>query len=58
MHNLTIPLDPETIQRAIATLSELTFPIRLTVNNELQELVVLCDVRHAADVERTLAPFV
>lgn len=58
MHNLTIPLDPETIQEAITALSELTFPIQLTVNNELQELVVLCDVRHAADVERTLALFV
>lgn len=58
MYNLTIPLDTTTLQGAIAALSELTFPIRVTVNNELQELVVLCDVRHAADVERTLAPFV
>lgn len=58
MYNLTIPLDTTTLQGAIAALSELTFPIRVTVNNELQELVFLCDVRHAADVERTLAPFV
>lgn len=58
MHNLTIPLDPKTIKEAVIALSALTLPLSAVVDTELQELTILCDVRHAADVERTLAPFV
>ena len=58
MYNLTIPFDPETIKEAIIALSALTLPLRAVVNTELEELTILCDVRHAAVVERTLAPYV
>lgn len=58
MYNLTIPLNPNTISEAVAVLSELPFPIAPRVNGELQELTVLCEVNHAADVERILAPYV
>lgn len=58
MYNLTIPFDIDKVILALDALIKLPFPVRTTFNNELQELVVLCDVRHAADVERTLAPFV
>lgn len=58
MYNLTIPFDIDNAILALDALIELPFPVRTTFNSELQELVVLCDVRHAADVERTLAPFV
>ena len=58
MYNLTIPFDIDKVALALEALLELPFPVRTTFNNELQELVVLCDVRHAADVERTLAPYV
>ena len=58
MYNLTIPFDIDNVILALEALLELPFTVRTTINNELQELVVLCDVRHAADVERTLAPYV
>ena len=58
MYNLTIPLDPNTINEAIAALSELPFPIAPRINMELRELTVLCELSHAADVERVLAPYV
>ena len=58
MYNLTIPFDIDKVILALDALIKLPFPVRTTFNDELQELVVLCDVRHAADVERTLAPFV
>lgn len=58
MYNLTIPFDIDNVILALDALIKLPFPVRTTINNELQELVVLCDVRHAADVERTLALFV
>ena len=58
MYNLTIPLDPKTIKEAVIALSALTLPLSAVVNTELQELTILCDVRHAAVVERTLAPYV
>jgi hypothetical protein len=58
MYNLTIPLDPNTIDEVVAALSALPFPIAPRINMELQELTVLCEVSHAADVERTLAPYV
>lgn len=58
MYNLTIPFDIDKVILAIDALIALPFTVRTAFNSELQELVVLCDVRHAADVERTLAPFV
>lgn len=58
MYNLTIPFDIDNASLALEAVLELPFPVRTAFNSELQELVVLCDVRHAADVERTLAPFV
>lgn len=58
MYNLTIPFDIDKVILAIDALVALPFTVRTTINSELQELIVLCDVRHAAAVERTLAPFV
>ena len=58
MYNLTIPFDIDKVILALEALIALPFPVRTVFNNELQELAVLCDVRHAADVEHTLAPFV
>lgn len=58
MHNLTIPLDPNTIDEVIAALSALPFPIAPRINMELQELTVLCELSRAAAVERVLAPYV
>lgn len=58
MHNLTIPLNPNAINEIIAALSELSFPTAPRINIELQELTVLCELSHAADVERILAPYV
>lgn len=58
MYNLTIPLDPNTIDEAVAALSALPFPIAPRINMELQELTVLCELSHAADVECILAPYV
>lgn len=58
MYNLTIPFDIDNAILALEAVLELPFTVRTTINAELRELVVLCDVRHAADVERTLAPFV
>ena len=58
MYNLTIPLDPNTIDEVIAALSVLPFPIAPRINMELQELTVLCELSRAATVERVLAPYV
>lgn len=58
MYNLTIPFNLETINEAVIALSTLMLPLRAVINTELQELTILCDVRHAAVVERTLAPYV
>ena len=58
MYNLTISLDPNTINEVIVALSEFPFPIAPRINTELQELTILCEVSHAADVERVLAPYV
>lgn len=58
MYNLTIPFDVDKVILAIDALVALPFTVRTAFNSELEELVVLCDVRHAAAVERTLAPFV
>ena len=58
MYNLTITLDPNTIDEVIAALSALPFPIAPRINMELQELTVLCELSRAVDVERALAPYV
>lgn len=39
-------------------LSELPYAVAPRYNEELNELTVLCEVTHAADVERILAPYV
>lgn len=58
MHNLTIPLDPNTINEAITALTALPFPIAPIINTELQELTILCELSRAAAVECVLAPYV
>lgn len=58
MYNLTLPITDETDSKVIDELQALPFPIRVLFNMELNELTVLCEVSHAADVERVLAPYV
>lgn len=58
MYNLTLPITAETDSKVIDELQALPFPIRVLFNIELNELTVLCEVSHAADVERVLAPYV
>lgn len=58
MYNLTIPLNSAIINEVVTALSELPFPKEPLINIELQELTVLCEVSHTADVERILAPYV
>lgn len=58
MYNLTLPVTAETDSRVVDELKALPFPIRVLFNIELNELTVLCEVSHAADVERILAPYV
>lgn len=58
MYNLTLPITARTDSKVIDELEALPFPIRIIFNNELNELTVLCEVSHAADVERILAPYV
>lgn len=58
MYNLTLPITAETDSRVVDELKALPFPIRVLFNIELNELTVLCEVSHAADVERVLAPYV
>ena len=58
MYNLTLPITAETDPKVIDELQALPFPIRVLFNMELNELTVLCEVSHAADVERVLAPYV
>lgn len=58
MYNLTLPVTTETDSKVIDELKALPFPIRVLFNIELNELTVLCEASHAADVERTLAPYV
>lgn len=58
MYNLTLPITAETDSKVIDELQALPFPIRVIFNMELNELTVLCEVSHAADVERVLAPYV
>lgn len=58
MYNLTLPITAETDSKVVDELQALPFPIRVLFNMELNELTVLCEVSHAADVERVLAPYV
>lgn len=58
MYNLTLPITTETDSKVIDELEALPFPLRILINVELSELSVLCEASHAADVERTLAPYV
>lgn len=58
MYNLTLPITAETDSTVIDELQALPFPLRVLFNIELNELTVLCEVNHAADVERVLAPYV
>lgn len=58
MYNLTLPITAETDSRVVDELKALPFAIRVLFNIELNELIVLCEVSHAADVECILAPYV
>ena len=58
MYNLTLPITAETDSRVVDELKALPFPIRVLFNIELNELTILCEVSHAADVECILAPYV
>lgn len=58
MYNLTIPITAETDPKVIDDLKALPFPIRILINVELSELAVLCELSHAADVERILTLYV
>ena len=58
MYNLTLPITAETDPKVIDELDALPFPLRVIFNIELNELTVLCEASHAADVERVLAPYV
>ena len=58
MYNLTLPITAETDSRVVDELKALPFPIRVLFNIELNELTILCEVSHAADVECILAPYI
>ena len=58
MYNLTLPITVQTDSKVIDELEALPFPLRILINVELSELTVLCELSHAADVERVLAPYV
>ena len=61
MYNLTIHIDEDNIAAIPAlvnTLLNLPYRTGARFNEELNELTVLCEVSHAADVERILAPYV
>ena len=60
-HNLTVYIDEDNITSIPAlldTLTALPHPIAPTYNEELNELIVLCEVSYVADVEHVLAPYV
>lgn len=58
MYNLTLPITSDTDSKVVDELQALPFPLHILINVELSELTVLCEVSHAADVERVLAPYV
>ena len=60
-YNLTVHIDEDNITSIPALLGALTalpHPIAPIYNEELNELIVLCEVSYVADVERVLAPYV
>lgn len=60
-HNLTVHIDEDnitSIPTLLNTLTTLPYLVAPIYNEELNELIVLCEVSHAADVERILAPYV
>ena len=60
-YNLTVHIDEDNITSMPALLNALTalpHPIAPTYNEELNELIVLCEVSYVADVEHVLAPYV
>jgi hypothetical protein len=61
MYNLTIHIDTDSltlIPKLLVTLFNLPFPTAPRYNAVLNELTVLCELSHAAEVERILAPYV
>lgn len=61
MNNLTVTIEEYRwgiLSVILDKLSELPYAVAPRYNEELRELTVLCEARHAADVERILAPFV
>ena len=61
MYNLTIHIDADSLHlmsELLCTLINLPYPTVPRYNEELNELTVLCELNHAADVERILAPYV
>lgn len=60
-HNLTVHIDEDNIALIPALLNTLTtlpYPTAPRYNAVLNELTVLCELSHVADVERILAPYV
>lgn len=58
---LTVHIDESNltvIPELLSTLLSLPYLTAPRYNEELNELTVLCEVSHAADVERVLAPYV
>lgn len=58
---LTIYIDEDNITAIpmlLETLLDLPYPTAPRYNAVLNELTVLCELSHAADVERILAPYV
>ena len=58
---LTIHIDEDNataIPTLLEALCNLPYPTAPRYNVMLNELTVLCEVNHAADVERILAPYV
>lgn len=60
-HNLTVYINEDNITLIPALLNTLTtlpYPTAPRYNAVLNELTVLCELSHAADVERILAPYI
>lgn len=60
-YNLTVKIEEYrwgTLPDILNKLSELPYAVAPRYNEELNELTVLCEVTHAADIERILAPYV
>lgn len=57
MYNLTLSITDDTNLSVVNELKSLPFPLRMLFNLELNELAVLCEASHAAEVERILASY-